>query len=260
MSHSTSPATGPGYEPRPSGDGGVSLGFGEHARIGHLYPSGGLVDYEVQLMAPDGVQLVTTRMPYRGSALADGLALLDDLEEHSRLLGDAEVDLIAMNCTAATLLAGADAVNERIRASTDIPSTTTIEAVLDGLSAVGARRIALMTPYVAEVTEAEIAFLGARGIEVTACVSDPCTTPVEQGGRDPGAWRELAGRLRNADADALLISCAGIRLAPVLSAIEEDFGRPVIASNPALLLKCLQMTGVRARPAGFGSLLAGAFE
>jgi maleate isomerase len=238
----------------------MSLGFGGVARIGHLYPSGGLVDYEVQLMAPEGVQLVTTRMPYRGSALADDLALLEDLEEHSRLLGDAEVDLIAMNCTAATLLAGADTVNQRIGRATGIPSTTTIEAVTDALAAVGARRIALMTPYVDEVTEAEIAYFAAAGIEVAACVSDPCTTPVEQAGRDPGHWLALARRLRAAEADALLVSCAGIRLAPVLSAMEEDFGRPVIASNAALLLRCLQMTGVRARPAGFGSLLAGAFE
>jgi maleate isomerase len=238
----------------------VSLGFGALARIGHLYPSGGLVDYEVQLMAPVGVQMVTTRMPYRGSALADDLALLDDLEAHSRLLCDAEVDLIAMNCTAATLLAGAEAVSKRIWASTEIASTTTIEAVLDALTAVGARRIALMTPYVDEVTEAEIDFFLTQGFEVTSCVSDPCTTPVEQGRRDPQTWLDLARRLPNADADALLISCAGIQLAPVLSAIEEDFGRPVIASNAALLLKCLQMTDVPARPTGFGSLLAGAFE
>lgn len=238
----------------------MSLGFGDLARVGHLYPSGGLVDYEVQLMAPEGVQLVTTRMPYRGTALADDLALLADLEDHSRLLSDADVDLIAMNCTAATLLAGAGTVNERIRSSTGIPSTTTIEAVMQALAAVGARRIALMTPYVDEVTTSEIAYFEEQGIAVTDCASLPCTTPVEQGGQAPETWLELARRLRGAAADALVISCAGIRLAPVLAAIEEDFGRPVIASNPALLLTCLQMTGVRARPTGFGSLLAGAFE
>ena len=33
----------------------MSLGFGTTARIGQLYPSGGLCDYEPQLMAPAGV-------------------------------------------------------------------------------------------------------------------------------------------------------------------------------------------------------------
>ncbi|MGY1805823.1 aspartate/glutamate racemase family protein [Blastococcus sp. SYSU D00669] len=237
----------------------MSLGFGARARIGHLYPSGGLVDYEVQLMAPEGVQLVTTRMPYRGSTLADDLALLDDLEEHSRLLADAEVGLIAMNCTAATMLAGAEAVNARIAASTGIPSTTTIEAVLAALAAVGARRIALLTPYLPEVTEAETAFLAERAIEVVAHATLPLATPVEQGGQDPATWLELARGLGGADADALLVSCAGIRLAPVLADMEAAFGRPVVASNQALLWQCLRLTDVPDRPAGFGTLLAGAF-
>jgi maleate isomerase len=237
----------------------MSLGFGDVARIGHLYPSGGLCDYELQLMAPEGVQILTTRMPFRRSGLADDLALLADLEAHSRLLADAEVDLIAMNCTAATMLAGSESVNGRIHASTGVPSTTTIEAVLGGLAAVGARRVALLTPYVEEVTFSEAAFLTARGIEVMATASLPCTTPVEQGSRPPATWLELSQELRGTAADALLVSCAGIRLAPVLATMEEEFGRPVVASNPALLWQCLRMTGVAARPRGYGALLEGAF-
>jgi maleate isomerase len=237
----------------------MSLGFGAAARIGHLYPSGGLCDYELQLMAPEGVQLVTTRMPFRRSGLADDLALLADLEAHSRLLADAEVDLIAMNCTAATMLAGPDAVNSRIRAATGIPSTTTIEAVLNALAAARVRTVALLTPYVEEVTAAEIEFLTAQGIEVVATASLPCTTPVEQATHDPAVWRELAGELRATPADGLLLSCSGIRVAPVLAAIEAEFGRPVIASNQALLWQCLRMSGVPDRPSGYGALLAGAF-
>ena len=237
----------------------MSLGFGVTARIGHLYPSGGLCDYEVQLMAPEGVQFVTTRMPFRRSGLADDLALLTDLEASSRLLADAQVDLVAMNCTAATMLAGPDSVNARIRAEVGIPSTTTIEAVLAALAAARVRRIALVTPYVEEVTAAEISFLEARGLEVVATASLPCRTPVEQGTRDPGVWRDLAGGLRDSDADGLLFSCAGIRLAPVLAAVEADFARPVIASNQALLWQCLRMCRVPDRPQGYGALLAGAY-
>ncbi|QKW13456.1 aspartate/glutamate racemase family protein [Verrucosispora sp. NA02020] len=238
----------------------MSLGFGTAARIGHLYPSGGLCDYELQLMAPDGVQLVTTRMPFRRSSLADDHALLADLEAHSRLLADAEVDLIAMNCTAATLLAGPESVNARIHASTGLPSTTTIEAVLDALERAGIGRIALLTPYVEEVTSAEVELLTARGLEVVSVASLPCATPVEQATHDPQVWRDLAAGLGGSTADGLLISCAGIRLAPVLAAIEEDFGRPVVASNQALLWHCLRICGVAERPPGYGALLAGEFD
>ncbi|WP_327107320.1 maleate cis-trans isomerase family protein [Nonomuraea glycinis] len=237
----------------------MSIGFGTLARIGHLYPSGGLCDYEIQRMAPDGVQFVTTRMPFRRTGLADDLALFDDLEAHSRLLADAEVDLIAVNCTAATMLAGPDAVNSRVRAATGIAATTTIEAVLEALAAAGIRRVALLTPYEEEVTAAEVAFLRAQGLEVAGTATLPCRTPVEQAERDPEVWRRLARDPALQQADGLLISCAGIRVAPVLADIEREFGRPVIASNQALLWRCLRMTGVQDRPAGFGALLNGVF-
>lgn len=237
----------------------MSIGFGTLARIGHLYPSGGLCDYEIQRMAPDGVQFVTTRMPFRRTGLADDLALFDDLEAHSRLLADAEVDLIAVNCTAATMLAGPDAVNSRVRAATGIAATTTIEAVLEALAAAGIRRVALLTPYEEEVTAAEVAFLRAQGLEVAGTATLPCRTPVEQAERDPEVWRRLARDPALRQADGLLISCAGIRVAPVLADIEREFGRPVIASNQALLWRCLRMTGVQDRPAGYGALLNGVF-
>jgi len=237
----------------------MSIGFGTLARIGHLYPSGGLCDYEIQRMAPDGVQFVTTRMPFRRTGLADDLALFDDLEAHSRLLADAEVDLIAVNCTAATMLAGPDAVNSRVRAATGIAATTTIEAVLEALAAAGIRRVALLTPYEEEVTAAEVAFLRAQGLEVAGTATLPCRTPVEQAERDPEVWRRLACDPALRQADGLLISCAGIRVAPVLADIEREFGRPVIASNQALLWRCLRMTGVQDRPAGYGALLNGVF-
>jgi len=237
----------------------MSIDFGTLARIGHLYPSGGLCDYEIQRMAPDGVQFVTTRMPFRRTGLADDLALFDDLEAHSRLLADAEVDLIAVNCTAATMLAGPDAVNSRVRAATGIAATTTIEAVLEALAAAGIRRVALLTPYEEEVTAAEVAFLRAQGLEVAGTATLPCRTPVEQAERDPEVWRRLARDPALRQADGLLISCAGIRVAPVLADIEREFGRPVIASNQALLWRCLRMTGVQDRPAGYGALLNGVF-
>jgi maleate isomerase len=238
----------------------MAEGFGSKARIGQLYPSGGLVDYEPQLMAPEGVQFLTTRMTFRKTGLADDEAMIGDLEFHAGLLADAQVDLIAFNCTAASLVAGPGAINARIRAATGLPSVTTIEAVIAALDAAGLSRLALMTPYPPEVVAAETAFFTQRGFSVVAEASQPCDDPVAQGTIPPQAWRELAQGLTASPADGLLISCAGIRLAPVLAAIEADFGRPVIASNPALLWHCLRQLAVQERPKGFGQLLEGRFD
>lgn len=234
--------------------------FGSKARIGQLYPSGGLCDHEVQRMAPDGVQFVTTRMPFRKAGLEDDAALARDVELHASLLADARVDLIAFNCTAASLVVGPQAINRRIEAATGIRSITTIEAVLDALAAAGMRRFALLTPYLPEVVAAEVRFFGDRGFEVTTTAGLPCVDPVEQGSIAPARWRELAAAIPMKDSDGLLISCAGIQLAAVLGAIESDLGRPVIASNQALLWTCLRLLDLPERVGGFGALLEGTFD
>ena len=64
--------------------------FGWRARIGQLYPSGGLCDFEPQRMAPPGVQFVTTRMTFRGTRLEDNLRLTHAVEQHAQLLADAK--------------------------------------------------------------------------------------------------------------------------------------------------------------------------
>lgn len=237
----------------------MSLGFGYQARIGHLYPSGGLCDFEVQLMAPAGVQFVTTRMPFSRTSLESDKAVVADVESHAALLATAGVTLIAMNCTAASMAVGAQVINQRIFDATGIRSVTTTDAILAALRAVGARRVALMTPYPHEVVEMEIAFLARHGIEVACEIADPCSTPIQQGSFPASHWADLAAELDTDQADAVLISCAGIQVSGVIEAIERA-GKPVITSNQALLWHCLRTLGLADRPTGFGSLLAGSFD
>jgi maleate isomerase len=233
---------------------------GDLLRIGQLYPSGGLCDDELQLMAPAGVQVHTTRLPFRKASLADDLRLADDIESHAGLLADAAVDILAFNCTAASAVIGADAINARILAATRIPSVTTIEAVIAALRAARLRRIALLTPYSKDVVRKEIDVLAANGVAVTTEGGRPFASPVEQGRLRPAVWFEWLRELSLDDADGLLISCAGVRLSPVLAELEQEIGRPVIASNQALLWMLLRRTNVEARSSGFGTLLAGVFD
>ncbi|GAA1539041.1 maleate cis-trans isomerase family protein [Nocardioides humi] len=234
----------------------MGIGFGTAARVGHLYPSGGLCDYEVQLMAPSGVQFLTTRMPFRRTGVADDLALAEGLEAHAALLADAAVDLIAFNCTAASMLLGPARVNERITAATGIPSVTTIEAVLEALAHLGAHRLVLLDPYPQEVEEAEVAHLAAAGHEVVARGGPECATPVEQGCLTPEEWRRIARAADARRADAVLISCAGAQVAASIAEIEDALGIPVVASNQALLWKVLRMLDLPAPVPGYGRLLS----
>lgn len=233
----------------------MSIGYGHLARIGHLYPSGGLCDFEIQAMAPEGVQFVTTRLPFRDTSIESDRTLIDDIETHAQLLADAKVDLIATNCTAAGVVNGPEAINARVEAATQIAAVTTIEAVLAACAELGVKRLGLVTAYGEHVVATEKAFLAARGFEVVADTSRACTTPYEQGTLPEQTWLELATALPR-EFDAVLISCAGIRVSGVIQAIEDTVGRPVITSNAALLWYCLKRLNIGERPVGYGALLA----
>ncbi|WP_109466660.1 maleate cis-trans isomerase family protein [Albibacillus kandeliae] len=236
------------------------LGYGWRAKIAQLYPSGGQCDFEVQRMAPEGVQFVTTRLTFTRSGLEDDHKLVDDIEVHAQLGADAGVQLILLNCTAASAVVGPSVINGRVEKATGVTSTTTFEAVLAAMRAAGMKRIAMMTAYVDEVNRAEIEILEREGFEVVACGGIPCTNPLDQGAIPPERWYEEALTLLDVEADGLLISCAGIQISPVLERIEAAFGRPVIASNQAVVWHCLRMLGIGDRYPGYGKLLEGAFE
>lgn len=239
--------------------GEVGLAAAGAIWIGQLYPSGGLWDSEMQTMAPERVRILTTRMGFRGTSLADGRALADRVEEGARLLADAHVGLIAFNCTAASIAIGAEPINRRIEAAAGIRSVTTVEAVCAALRAAKGRRLGLITPYPPEVVAVEIAFLAAHGWEVTAQAHHPCPTPLLQGEIRPEQVAGLAASLDRARFDTLLLSCAGMRLTPVIDRIEREIGRPVVASNQALLWHSMRLLGLADRVDGFGALLRGEF-
>lgn len=237
----------------------MSGGFGWRARIGQLYPSGGLADSEPQAMAPEGVLFLTTRVRYSKVGIEPGKQQLHDLESHARLLADAAVQLILFNCTSSSMVAGPATINRRIEDATGIPATTTIEAVVAALKAARIKRLGLLTPYTREMIDEEIRFLGREGFDVVMTGGTPCRTPVEQGLIPAARWVEMAEPFAAADVDGLLVSCAGIEIAPALQTIEDRLGCPVIASNQAAVWHCLGKLGLANRREGFGALLAGKF-
>lgn len=223
-------------------------------RVGQLYPSGGICDHEVQLMAPEGVRFLTTRVPFERTGVADDLRFANAVVEHSELLAHAQVELIAVNCTAATMMAGPAALTHAVTARTGIPAVTTIDAVLNALRLMGIRRPALVTPYVAEVVKAEIAFLADHGVEVVRTAGRPCETPVAQGNITPEEWVDTVAALATDDIDGVLISCAGVQIASVIAQLEELTGLPVVTSNQALLWWVLRTLRIDAEIGGYGRL------
>ena len=203
------------------------------------------------------VTLLTTRLALRGSSEAELMAMLDDLEAASVLLGHAEPDVIAFHCTAVSTFAPhlAAAIRGRITSATGRPAIATADAILAALRALRAQRILLATPYIAPVHQREIEFLRANGFSVAGGGCLGIDTNAEMA-RVPSD--RIAAQVREAasgcSADACFISCTAIRSAVLITELEASLGMPVITSNQALVWYALRTLGLTHEVGGFGRI------
>jgi maleate isomerase len=147
----------------------------------------------------------------------------------------------------------------RMERASGVRATTTSTALLAALSAVGARTVALATPYVDELNELEVRFLETQGFAVAAVRGLGIGSDPEIGRVPYARTRELALETAAAgpEADAVFVSCTNLPTLALLDELEEELGRPVLSSVAVTVWHALALAGVRPSARGAGSLLAG---
>ena len=242
-------------------------GWEASVRIGVLTPHADVgPESELQAMAPPGVAIHATRVPFGAMAaggtmdptipLAPVRAFSEPphLDEATELLAAAPLHAIAYGFTSSAYVIGLEGEAQMVarlqRLSRGIPVVVTCGAAVEGLRVLGARRIALIDP---PWFDAELNGLGARyyesaGFEVV--YSSPCGLPSDQEEITPSelhAW--VSEHVSSSDPDAIVFGGNGFRTVGVIAALEEDLGRFVLTANQVLLWAALRMTD-----AGAGSV------
>jgi maleate isomerase len=169
----------------------------------------------------------------------------------------ASVDVAAYGCTSATVVAGENSVKRRLKkALPHVPCTTPITAALAAFDHLGARRIALLTPYPQPIHGAVARYLAGRGLQLLdQATLDIATDRAITDYPTEGLRARVLG-LDRRGADAIFVSCTSLRIARAIRQIETAAGLPLITSNQALAWHCLKLAGRNASIAGFGQLLA----
>ena len=248
---------------------GIAVGVGTAVGSAQTRPLLGLIappaDYPIP---PEGLALYDASI--RFSVVGLGLktmtpagydSVIDKIvpaAEELKKRGATAIDLLG---TSLTFYRGA-AFNEKllndIRKATGLKATSMSTAVIDGLKAVGAKRIAAATAYNEEVNRRLNMFLSESGFEVLTMKG----LGLEAIG-DPGkiTQSELqkfsAGVFKQAPkADALLVSCGGLRTLEILEPLEKDCSVPVVSSLPHALWAGMRLLGLRVKAPGYGRLLA----
>ena len=137
-----------------------------------------------------------------------------------------------------------------------VPVCNASEANHAALSALGASRIAVVTPFTAEVDRIVRANVEEAGFEVVAIKGTEapslpaiCETPLED-------IRSVVHDVARSDCDAVLQVGTALPVVALLDELESETGKPIVACNAAVYWQTLRAAGIAHRTAGFGRLLA----
>jgi len=147
---------------------------------------------------------------------------------------------------------------DSIHKATGLPSTTMSTAVVEGLRAVGGRRLAVATAYNEDVSGRLRTFLTESGFEVLTVQG---LGLVNIGDPDKVSQRELqqfcASVAKKApQADAMVVSCGGLRTLELIAPLEKECRLPVISSTPHALWAGVRLLGLQGKAPGYGTLLS----
>ncbi|MEO7850743.1 MAG: aspartate/glutamate racemase family protein [Rubrivivax sp.] len=195
-------------------------------------------------------------------ALSDrALGQFDDSKilSAAELLADAKVDVIAWSGTSSGWL-GFDAdrrLVERITQRTGIPATTAVLALNELMALRDIRRLALVTPYTADVQQRIIDNYAARGVEVVAERHLDIRVNHDFALVEPDRLRALMGEVAAAAPQAITTFCTNLRAAPLAEEIEAAFDIPLLDTVSTTVWGALRAVG--ADPSvvrGWGRLFA----
>lgn len=234
--------------------------YGSRAKIGLVYiASSWVMEPEFYEMSPNGVITCTSRVALPDDVSADSVAEVGRRAvDAAAVLAEAPLDVITLGCTSGSFIKGAgydrQLIEDMKKASGGVPCSTTSSAFIRALEAIGAKKIAVLTPYVDEVNDKAKSFLNDMGYEVTNFIGmglikdhDIDNVPLEK-------VYELAKKADTHDADALFIACTGLKTIPIIEALEKELKKPVITAIQATFWDCLRIAEVNDNIKGYGVL------
>ncbi|MFI1482756.1 aspartate/glutamate racemase family protein [Streptomyces sp. NPDC020747] len=231
----------------------VSFLGGPHPQrgVGVVAPFDFALDRELWRWVPDEVSLHLTRTPFVPVEVSLDLARLvsehETLGDAVRALNAVGPEIIAYACTSGSFVGGIPgerAMCEAMTRAGEIPSVTTSGALLEALEELGARRIALVTPYTVSVTQSLEEYLAEAGITVTGRAYMGLTRHIWK-----VPYRSVVDMARDAvrgHADALFISCTNLPTYDVIPQLEAELRIPVISANQVTMWAALRHLGTRA--------------
>jgi maleate isomerase len=216
-------------------------------------------------MAVRGVTSHTARIWIRDQQMSDNEkfeALRDqirtDIDAACERVLTCEPDHMVMGMSAETFWGGIEGNRqfiERIEALTGLRVTTGATASDRALRVLGARRIAVITPYQPIADENVARFFTESGYEVVRLEGLRCPTAVSIARVPEAHMRDVLRGIDGDDVDAILQVGTNLSMVELADEACRWLGKPVVAINAAIWWAALRDYGIDDRFEGSGPLL-----
>lgn len=238
-------------------------------RIGLIVPSSNVtVETELPriLSRVEGVEFTFHSSRMRMHAVTpEGLAAMNAQRERCVLeIGDAGIDAVLYACLVAIMATGLGeheraefAVAEQLAHGGINPAVLSSAGALPrALHESGAKRVALVMPYMRPLAEQVVAYLENEGLEVTDWRALEVSDNTEVGCIAPERVMEAARDLDLTGVDALVLSCCvQMPSLSIIESAERELGVPVLSAATAGAYCLLRSLGIPVDIPGAGALL-----
>ncbi|MDZ7914977.1 MAG: maleate cis-trans isomerase [Rhodococcus sp. (in: high G+C Gram-positive bacteria)] len=179
-------------------------------------------------------------------------------------LGDAGIDAVLYACLVALMVVG-PGEHQRVEGliaeqlatgGSDAAVRSSAGALVEGLRALDAKNIVLLTPYMRPLAEKVVDYIEAEGIRVLDWRALEVSDNAEVGCIPGERVMDAARSLDLTGADALVISaCVQMPSLPLVQAAEDEFGIPVLSAATAGAYSLLRALDLPVDLPDAGSLL-----
>ncbi len=215
------------------------------------------IEREISQILPidQNCPLFVTRIYSGEDVTSDTLGQMEiDLPAAATLFPDVDMDVVGYGCTSGATVIGPQRIEELVQSSCKASAVCEpITSVIDAARHLGIKKLAVLTPYVPEVSEKMREHLNRNGLAVTGLASFGIQ-------RDADVARVSGRSIFNGllevaknECDGIFVSCTNLAALDVIPKVEAETGKPVLSSNQALGWAMGRKLGLR--PSGqFGRL------
>jgi len=224
----------------------IPLGPPARIGIGIVAPHDMALDAELWRWIPPEASLFFARTPFDPLPVTiEMVASLGDahgIRSAAQQLMTIAPDVYAYACTSGSFVNGRSGEREvaaSLASAGGAPAVTASGAIVSALGHLRVGRVAIATPYDAQITLRLQDFLVENSIAVTG---------VAHLGLDANMWtvpyRRTAELIRLADspdAEAIVVSCTNLPTYDLIAPLERELGKPIISANQATMWAALAL-------------------